>query len=302
MKLKTLTALNMIVTRGSLNSAAQELNISEAALSRQITRLEASIGLKLFSRSGRTLSPTGECIELLRRIEPSLQELERINEVASEIRRLPLRRLRLSVMPRLVSAVTLPALSSFLNEQPDQDVSLIVEGRSLILRSVLNRSCDLALGSLPMHHSNLVSEHLCSLPTVAVLPPNHRFADRSSLKLGELADEAFILLPPNTMIGIRAQQMFDEAGMTPISRLHVSRVDDCCAFVAKGHGVAILDALMPDWAKNSVRLVPIESAPKSSFGFIRRSDEEVTQTAGHLMDLIKDSTTRFLGTMTSLQH
>jgi len=293
MNSKTLRAVSMITARGSLSAAAAELNISEAALSRQISLLEDSIKLKLFSRTGRALTPTLGCMEFLRQVDPILVGLERIPQIVTDIKRLPLRRFRLAVMPRLAAPIAIPAVSRFLDERPNQEMSLSVDGRALLERHVLDRTCDLALGSLPVHHTNIVSEQVCKLPTVAVLPLTHPKARRKTLNLAELEHENFVLLPPSTMIGMRATRMFDDAGIKPRSRILVSRFDECCEFVAQGQGVAILDALAPAWAMDRVGFVPIEGAPESRFGFFWKKGDDVDEAPKGLKQLIREEANRF---------
>lgn len=293
MNTRSLRAVYIIVAKGSLSAAAVELNISEAALSRQVSVLEDSINLKLFSRKGRALTPTSGCLEFLRQVEPILAGLDRISEIVSEIKRLPLRRFRLAVMPRLAAPIVIPAVSQFLDEMPNQEVSLSAEGRVLLERHVLDRSCDLAMGSLPVRHAKIVSEEFCKLPTVAVLPLTHPKAEKRSLQMAELEDENFVLLPSNTMMGMRVARMFDEAGFKPRSRIQVSRFDECCEFVAQGQGVGILDALAPASTIDRVRFVPIEGAPEARFGFFWRKGDDVEEAPKGLKRLIREEARRF---------
>lgn len=295
MRLRTLKSLCLIVSRGSLSAAAKDLNVSEAALSRQVSNFEKSLGLKLFTRSGRTMAPTAECLEFIMRVEPAISDLENIDSIVSDIKGLVSERLRLSVMPRLSSTIVVPALSRLLNEVPAFTISLQVEGRNQILRNVVNRSCDLAVGSLPMHHANISTDPLFNVPTVVAVPKSHRLADRKLVNLWELRNETLILLPPNTMIGTRVQQMLDEAGLAPKARIRVSSVEDCCSFVARGHGVAIVDALLPAWMTNYVCAIPVDGAPQSRFGLIWRSDQKEEPNAARLKMLIKDEIRRTFG-------
>ena len=110
MNLTGLRGFSEIANRGSLASAAKAMNISEPALSRQISNLEYELGLNLFSRDKRQLELTEEGEAFLSEAQSILRSLQQMPEVVRDIKENFQRRIRVNSMPRMTSAVTAPAL------------------------------------------------------------------------------------------------------------------------------------------------------------------------------------------------
>jgi LysR family transcriptional regulator, glycine cleavage system transcriptional activator len=108
---------------GSIRRAAEQLCVSQAAVSRAVARLEGRLGITLFDRSAQGVTPNAQAQALRERIEPSLNEIER---AFGEFGRTGGRRhvLRLSVVPTLGTRWLLPRLQSFQALHPGMRVDL----------------------------------------------------------------------------------------------------------------------------------------------------------------------------------
>lgn len=117
-----LHAFLAVARTGSFRRAAEELFVTQAAVSRAVLRLEAQLGQDVFQRSGAgvRLTPAGE--ELRRRVEKPVAALE---EAALHLRRRAERlRLRLSVVPSLGNLWLLPRLPAFREAHPEVAIEL----------------------------------------------------------------------------------------------------------------------------------------------------------------------------------
>lgn len=119
--LTTVKAFEAAARHGSFRSAAQELNLSPSAVSHAIMKLEASLGVPLFERDGRTvrLSPGGEM--LMRYVGTAFDELRRGMETVSN-RKVTF--LRLHSAPSFAANWLTPRLADFLAKHPDIEVRL----------------------------------------------------------------------------------------------------------------------------------------------------------------------------------
>jgi LysR family glycine cleavage system transcriptional activator len=112
-----------VCNTGSMRQAAEQLCVTQAAVSRAVARLERRVGCTLFERSAQGVSPTAAARALQARIEPSLVELER---AFTEFIESPAQRstLRLSVVPTFGTRWLMPRLAAFQAAHPGIAVEL----------------------------------------------------------------------------------------------------------------------------------------------------------------------------------
>lgn len=287
MNIKGLRAFTKIMAMGTLSAAAKSMNISESALSRQLSLLEAELGLVLFSREKRRLIPLPDGEVFYREAERILTSIEQIPEIVRDIKNGTQMRMRIIAMPRMASSIAAPAIAKFLEEQPDKEVAIEVQPRRLLERWVASRKYDLGLGALPAHHSGIQTEKLYSVPVVAVLHPDHPFATRTSLRVEDLAGERFISMAPDTLLGQQVKTILGNAGITPKSPIQSSQAQLCCKFVAQGLGVAITDAMIADTFGSEVKMVPITPHIHLDFGLLYPTGVNRSKEAQRLVEIIK---------------
>jgi len=268
MNIKGLRAFQKIMETGTLSAAAKALNVSESALSRQLSLLEAELGLTLFSRDKRRLIATNEGEQFFREAERILDAIAQIPQVVREIKTGNLRRMRIISMPRMANSIAVPAITRFLAKHDSMEITLEVQPRRFLERWVAGRRYDLGLGALPVHHSGIETETLYSVPVVAVLHPDHPLAERRSLHAEELARDNFITMTPNTLLGQQVARIIERAGIQPKSTIQASQAIMCCNFVALGKGVTITDAMIASAMGRAIRMVPIEPRVHMDFGLL----------------------------------
>ncbi len=291
MNIKGLRAFTRIMATGTLGAAAKSLHVSESALSRQLSLLEAELKLVLFSREKRRLVPTPEGEAFFAEAERILDSIEQIPEIANQIRRGPRRRMRIVAMPRIAATIAVPAISKFHDEHPDMEISLEIHPRRYMERWLASQQFDLGIGSLPSNHAAIETEHICRVPAVAVLPAGHALASRRSVHVTELSGDRFIMMPRTTLIGDQSAKILEQANFEPASQIQVSETPTTCSFAAQGFGVTIADALIPQVFGASVSVVPIEPKAFFDFGLLYPRDAKRTREIDRLIDLIKGEAT-----------
>lgn len=118
-----LHAFLCVCKTGTMRQAAEQLCVTQAAVSRAVLRLERRVGFPLFERSAQGVVPNAQALALRARIEPSLNELERaftgFNQALAQRHTL-----RLSVVPTLGTRWLMPRLKVFQAQHPEVDVEL----------------------------------------------------------------------------------------------------------------------------------------------------------------------------------
>ena len=109
---------------GTMRQAAEQLCVTQAAVSRAVLRLEERIGTPLFERSTQGVVPNAQAQALRARIEPSLVELERAFTELRQRRAEQRRMLRLSIVSSLGTRWLMPRLESFQAAHPEVEIEL----------------------------------------------------------------------------------------------------------------------------------------------------------------------------------
>lgn len=153
--LKALEAVLAIARRGSFRAAALDLGLSTTALSHTIGRLEASLGVRLFNRTTRSVSLTDAGRDFAARISPALAEIQTALDQASAQRETPSGRLRINASAQGARAIA-PLVLDFLRRYPEMEVDLVTEGR---LVDIVAEGFDLGL-----RPADLVPRDMIALP------------------------------------------------------------------------------------------------------------------------------------------
>ena len=120
-----LTAFIAVAREQSFTKAAAQLGVSQSALSYTIRTLEARLGLRLLTRTTRSVSLTEAGERLLRSIGPHLDEIESEIAALSEMRDKPAGTIRITTVEHAAETILWPALAPLLAEFPDINVEII---------------------------------------------------------------------------------------------------------------------------------------------------------------------------------
>lgn len=293
MKIASLKAFAAVMERGTLAAAARALNVSEPALSRQVSALERSLDLVLFRREQRRLVPTPAAEAFIREVQGLLGTLDQIPQIVRDIKQNPARRLRVVAMPRLTTAVTAPAVARFKRDHPDVPVSVDVYSRRFLEQWVAEQQFDIGFGSLPAAHALIETQTLFKVPAVAVLPRDHPRARAERVTIRELAAEPLVALSANTLIRGQVDRIFERAEAPMRPAITVSQTFLACCLVAEGAGYTICDPLVVHGVADRVATVPIHPTFHMSFGSLVRRDPPLSPEAQALMDRFAEEADRF---------
>ena len=273
MNIKGLRVFVNIIDLGTLAKASEKLNLSTPAASRLLGLLEADLGGQLFLRKSSRLVPTqeaeifyGEALRILAAIDggpAAYREIARGSE----------RRLRVACGPRLNTSLVLPALSRLVNVRPAVSVHLETSTRGNLTSLVANNLVDVGVGPLPATSDPVLTEYICHSSLLAILPPGHEFAGRTSLRMEDLTDMNYIGLRQTSFI----RNIFDStSGVAHHEPRHiVSTIAAACHLVHDGIGFTIADSLaLSELHADKLETVPLQPVRTLEFGLYVNRDSE----------------------------
>lgn len=264
MTLQELKYLVALADHGHFGRAAEACFITQSTLSTQIKKLEDFLGVTLFDRSLKRVTPTPIGQEILQAARSIVEEAERIREVARHAQDPMARTIHLGVIPTLGPYYLPHALTLAHKKHPDLRLLLREEMTPQILEHLANGKLDAGLLALPVNDDSLRVEPLFYEPFLAALPAGHPLAKRDSLKVSDIINEKLLLLDEGHCL---RDQALDVCGSGSRGREEVraTSLETLRQMVAMGLGLTLLPALAvdagPRVSKKAVEIRPFKSPP-----------------------------------------
>ena len=268
--LPSLPALRVFEAAGRLESftlAADELDVTTSAVSRQIGTLERALGVKLFERLPRGLRLTPEGTRYLAEVADALRRLE---QASTALRGGPRRTLRLSVLPSFAGNWLVPRLPAFEAAHPDVDVMLEATTRYADFR---HEQVDLAIrfGSGPW--DGLASERLLSIEYYPVCKPTRL---RSLRRPADLARDTWLDEVHIPDAWPRWLQAAGVPGLEPVRRLTYDNAQLMLDAAMAGQGVALATDVLAERYIRERRLAQpfaIRVESRATYHLVMRPDD-----------------------------
>lgn len=215
MQLKDLNAFMNIADAGNLHVAADQMGVTQPALSKLVRRLETSLDVCLFERTARGVVLT-EFGKVLYRRSKALQE--QTDDARTEIADLKAGlsgQLRLGTVPTFIDSAAAPVLADLLSDDEPMRFFVEVQLSSRLLPDLRAGQLDMAIASIPAQ----VPDDLSYLPlwqqkTHVVARKGH-WMQRHPFTLEDLSRQKWILPPTNVILRTWIDSMFASAGLEP---------------------------------------------------------------------------------------
>jgi len=206
MDTRQLAAFCAVVERASFSQAAEQLGVTQPAVSLQIRSLEKRLGVQLLDRSGRRVEPTDAGRRLYRSALRLLaQEEQLLAELGEEAEGELTGRLELGASTGPGGTVLPVVLCEFQQRHPEVHVALTVSDTQRIVEQVSRRELELGVVGAARRQRGVVFETFFRDEVVLAVPKGHRFAGRV-VTIDELRAEPMILMQE----GAGVRQVIDE--------------------------------------------------------------------------------------------
>ena len=245
MDTRQLAAFCAVVERRSFSQAAEQLGVTQPAVSLQIRSLEKRLGHQLLDRSGRRVEPTEAGQRLYRSAQRLLaMEEQLLEELGEETEGELAGRLEIGASTGPGGTVVPLVLCEFQARHPQVQVALSVSETQRVIEQVARRELELGVVGAARRHRGVSFEPFFRDEVVLACPPGHAFANRT-ISLDELKAEPLILMQEGA--GVR-QVIDDELREQGIRlrdldvRLELGLQESARAAVLGGFGVTFISA------------------------------------------------------------
>jgi DNA-binding transcriptional LysR family regulator len=298
LKMRQVLLLVALDEQRNMHRAAASLRMTQPAATRLLGGLERMLGLKLFERGPRGLTPNAYGESLIRHARAMLATLDHAREEMNSLAEGAAGRIALGAL--LVAApVLVPlALARFKQRHPRHTV-LVLEGSATALLPALRRGAlDLVVGrvSSDVPAEGLGFEAFHNEPMQVVARVGHPLARRRTLALRDLAREMWIVPAPDAPYRRRLDAAFRQAGVAPPQRLVESvSVAVNKMLVQRSDMLAVMPRTVAREyaALGLLRILPVKLPPPSGpVGVITAIGRPLTPAAADLVQALREAARR----------
>ncbi|EKZ95416.1 LysR family transcriptional regulator [Cupriavidus metallidurans] len=189
--LRQLKVFETVARHLSFSRAAEELHLTQPAVSTQVRQLELHVGLPLFEQLGKRIYLTPAGTEMLHYSRCIIQQFREAEDAMAQLKGISGGRLNVAVIsagdyffPRL--------LAEFMNRHESVTLNLAVHNREELLHQLAGNLTDLAVMVRPPEGMDTIAEAFAPHPYVIVAAPNHPLVGQRNIPLSDLAEEAFV--------------------------------------------------------------------------------------------------------------
>ena len=247
-----LTHFLAVARAGNFTRAAEQLGLSQPALSRSIQKLEKTIGQPLFERQPRgvTLTEIGTFFMVR-----GNQIHELVDDTLAEVTEAGNRgRIRLAVIPTIAPFLLPQVLRQFGRQHPDVKIQVQEDTTQNIVRLCKHGEVDLALVALPITEKYLDVEPLFEEELVLVVPKGHELENKKRIRLSDIQDFEFISLDRQHCLSDNIAEYCNRLSIAPITIERTSQLATIQELVALQHGISIIPAMAQRLDKSNRRV------------------------------------------------
>jgi DNA-binding transcriptional LysR family regulator len=257
--LRQLKVFEAVARHLNYTRAAEELHLTQPAVSMQVRQLEESLGVACFEQLGKRIHLTEAGQELLGYARSITQQLDELEGVLSRMKGLSGGRLRISVAT--TANYFIPTLlGSFSRRYPDVTVSLDVTNRETLLRQLSENTVDLVVMGQPPAEADVTAQAFMDNPLVVVAPPDHPLAKQKKIPLARIQEETFLVRESGSGTRIAMERFFSERGMRLKTGMEVGSNEAIKQSVQAGLGLGLLSRATIEQELTLKRLVVLDVA------------------------------------------
>lgn len=271
-----LSLFRVVAQHLSYTHAAEQLYLSQPAVSQQIKALERQLGLRLFARQGRGIVLTPAGLELLRHAERLLTLFANIAPVVQQIHQVERGSVFIGASTSAGTYIVPALLGAFHTHYPGIHITLTVENRHTIEEHLLTHSIDLVVMSQIEHHEHFLIEHLAPYELAVVANPSHPLARQRGLSLRDLQEETLLLREQGAGTRYDTERYLAKTGVAMRGNLELGSIEAIKESVIAGLGIAVLalDSLTNELARGDLVVLDVEGFPLQRHWYIVRLKEK----------------------------
>lgn len=289
MTLDQLRSFLLVARCGSFTRAAEELCLTQPAVSAQVAALEREYDACFLDRIGKRLEVTEAGRAVVAAAEDIQRRVDQLDEELRDLEGLKRGRIRLGAS-LIVGIYLLPeAMGAFKKEYPQLEVTLRIQYARRVLELVTAGEVDLGIvgEGAPIQDERLVVQPFASDEFTLIVAPGHRWATRDSVSAKEIQDESFIISEKGSATQEIIVGRLAEAGAALNVVMELGNIEAVKRAVEAGLGISIMSSRAIERDREDGRLVSVKLSDvrmSRNLSFVRRSGPRVSNAVRAFME------------------
>lgn len=242
-----LTAFLAVAESGSFSRAAEQLHLTQPAVSKRIASLEQQLDCRLFDRIGRHIGLTEAGLALRPRALEIVDALEDTRRALSNLSAVVQGRVAMATSHHIGLHRLPPVLREFTRTYPDAALDIQFLDSEIAYEKVLHGEIELAVITLaPAMEPPIVAQQIWNDPLDFVVAPDHPLAGVTDLTLARLGEYPAVFPGPNTFTRRIVSQLFSRDGVQPQISMSTNYMETIKMMVSIGLAWSVLPRTMLD--------------------------------------------------------
>lgn len=237
--LRQLKIFEAVARHLSFSRAAEELHLTQPAVSMQVQALEDLAGLPLTEQSGKKVRLTAAGEELARQARRIAEQLREAGEALSALKGVEAGRLKIGVVS--TAKYFAPSLlAEFRRRHPGVELQLTVNNRGAIVRHLAENDIDLAIMGTPPAEFETVAKVFAEHPLVFIAAPDHPLAGKGRIEPQQLADETLLIREPGSGTRGALERFLEQHKVIPGATMELGSNETIKQAVMAGLGLSFI--------------------------------------------------------------
>lgn len=239
--LRQILIFRTLMETRSVTETANLIGVTQPAVSKTLSQVEATLGIKLFHRTHSRIRPLPAAERLYVEADRLLRQVDVLNGTVAEIRSAGEGRLSVAAIPILASTVIASAVGRYLASHADAQISTIAMSSDKVVDQVRAQHVQLGFVHRIVDEPGIKGEVVASSEIVCVVRRDHPLAARRSVTPRELAGSPLILLDALTPSTQLLRELFSRQDVKPTIAVETNLADAAQAVAEAGGGIALID-------------------------------------------------------------
>jgi DNA-binding transcriptional LysR family regulator len=282
-----------VMMTGTIQGAAEFLNVSPPGISRLLKHTEESLGVRLFERKAGLFVPAAEAAPVFEQIQQIHEKMAGLSFALDRLKRGAESELAFAAMPSIAQFIAARAVMQVRRRFPELYIDLNVLKIEETADYLLLERGEFVAASYAFDHPSLVFRKLGTGQLIVILPEEHRLAGAARLAVQEIAGEPLIGVDDRDPYGEITARPFAAAGLPRRLSVKARFAQTVVSLVRNGLGVAIIDEFsvagvhMPGLAR-----VPLADPVEISTYAAQKAGRVLSSFADHAIDRLRDELRR----------
>jgi DNA-binding transcriptional LysR family regulator len=285
--LRQIEVIRAIMVAGTVNGAAELLNVSAPGISRVMKHAEGQLGIRLFARRHGRFIPTSEARSVFGQVNEVFQKVEDLQYAIDQLKEGESTVFSFASVPSISQHILPRAVTRLRRKYPGLKMRIDILKIEEAINYLLLKKGELVAMSFKVDHPGLISHPLAAGSLVAIVPEGHQLAECKEVSLATLPEYPLIGIDPNDPYGSIMASAFREHGHKFELSIQARFAQTVLALVRQGLGVAIIDefSVCARELPGVVRLPISEATPFRTYAVVSMDEPPsifVEDMIGHL--------------------